>query len=71
MDKFKVGDRVRRIASEYNGMKIGDEDVIRNIESGGRDLVLTKYNIGDTNGHSAKNFILIKEVNLISNIQIW
>ena len=54
MDKFKVGDRVRRIASEYNGMKIGDEDVIRNIESGGRDLILTKYNIGDTNGHSAK-----------------
>lgn len=45
MAKFKVGDRVKRIGNGYNGMRIGDEDIIAAWHPDG-SINLVKYGYG-------------------------
>lgn len=59
--KFKVGDRVIRIAEEHNGMVVGDTDIIIKAEEVyyGTKLDLQKFGAG----HADYNFISQAEIN--------
>jgi len=58
MEKFKVGDRVRRIKGKHRGMSIGDEAKV--MEVSGSHVYLEEYN----DGHDPENLELIEEQSL-------
>ena len=43
---MKVGDRVERIVGVYEGMKIGDIDIVTKIEEEGYSVRLKKFGCG-------------------------
>ena len=53
-NKFKVGDKVRRVKDEWYGMRVGDVDTIKYISS---DLTISLHKYGS--GHSSRSFELV------------
>lgn len=52
-NKFKVGDRVRRVYGNYGDMSAGDEDIV--VECSGSCLELEKFG----GGHAQSSFELV------------
>ena len=52
--KFKPGDRVKRIANSWHGMKSGDIGTIKEIKNHGH-LYFNEY----AGGHGQQNFIIV------------
>ncbi len=55
MSKFKIGDRVRRIRSDFNNLKVGDIRVVANLSDDDDDI----YVEGDSFGYASGCFELV------------
>ena len=53
MTKFKVGDRVKRIESDYNGMEIGNESIVISVNREG-DIELKDFDGTHTSNYFRK-----------------
>ena len=76
MTKFKIGDEVEVVKDNENNngtKKVGDKFTIQLITNSVTSNVDNWIHYQTTTGFgiSNRNLKLIKEVNLISNIQIW
>ena len=70
MDKFKVGDEVQIHTNSQCGHKVGTVGKIENKHTKYNDVWYVRFE-NKVYGHSEEYLKLVKEVNLISNIQIW
>ena len=69
VEKFKIGDKIRRINYPSSQMAIGDIDIIKDIFPGSNDITLVNYE----GIYFTKNFELVTEnkKEQIINYQIY
>lgn len=69
MEKWKVGDRVRRTKDFHDNMKPGDIATISHVN--GSCISLKEYNSSGKISHSQANLELIIEQDVLNSIVIW